>query len=186
MEKMYQFRQKWKDSEEPVFELEETLDRYCDDNPCQVEDPVAAVENAGHSEFLRAVYEVFFERKDPKKHLVLLYGKLNAGKSSFIKMFQSIFSCQRIQFEPKHITVKEKSQPWAMQIVVCPEFSSHNAFNQANVSNMNSILEGDGADVRTNLYKPYEHLFEGAYFLFAANSLPAISDKTAYPKFYQE
>ncbi len=51
---------------------------------------------------------------------------------------------------------------------------------------MNSILEGDGADVRTNLYKPYEHLFEGAYFLFASNSLPAFADSLAYPRFYEE
>ena len=44
------------------------------------------------------------------------------------------------------------------------------------MNNMNSILEGDGAAVKTNLYKPYEHLFEGAYFLFATNSLPDFAD----------
>ena len=57
-----------------------------------------AVDEAGHGDFLRATHEIFIERKDPKKHLVWLYGKRNAGKSTFIKMFQSIFSCQRIQF----------------------------------------------------------------------------------------
>lgn len=87
------------------------------------------MEEAGHGEFLKATHEILIERKDPKKHLVLLYGKRNAGKSTFMKMFQDVLSCQRIQFEPRHIIVKEKTKPWAMQIVICPELNSSNAFN---------------------------------------------------------
>ena len=93
MEKMYQFKQKWKGSGEPVYTIEETLTSFTRNNPCQVEDPVKAVEEAGHGEFLKATHEILIERKDPKKHLVLLYGKRNAGKSTFMKMFQDVLSC---------------------------------------------------------------------------------------------
>ena len=93
MEKMYQFKQKWKGSGEPVRSIEESLDDFTRNNPCQVEDPVKAVEEAGHGEFLRATHEILIERRDPKKHLVLLYGKRNSGKSTFMKMFRDILSC---------------------------------------------------------------------------------------------
>ena len=31
------------------------------------------------------------------------------------------------------------------------------------------LFEGDGASVRTNLYKPFEHMFEKTMFLLASN-----------------
>lgn len=36
MEKMYQFKQKWKGSGEPVYTIEETLTSFTRNNPCQV------------------------------------------------------------------------------------------------------------------------------------------------------
>ena len=98
LEKMYQNKQKFFGSGEPTYTLEETLEKFTSENDCEVDDPVKAVDDAGHGEFLRATHEIFIERNDPKKHLVWLYGKRNAGKSTFIKMFEGIFSCQRIQF----------------------------------------------------------------------------------------
>ncbi len=114
MKKMYCFKQEWAGSGAEEHTLEETLDRFTAAQECLVDDPVKAIDDARHGEVLRAVYSIFFERKDPKKHLVWLYGRRNTGKSTFIKLFESLFSCQRIQFETRYITTREKSQAWAM------------------------------------------------------------------------
>ena len=43
--------------------------------------------------------DVFFLRKDPKEHLVWLWGKRNTGKSTFISCLEEIFCTQEFSFK---------------------------------------------------------------------------------------
>ena len=56
-------------------------------------DFVDLVTKAGHGQCLRALYRILFERKNPKKNVVWIYGVPNSGKTSLIELLQTIFCC---------------------------------------------------------------------------------------------
>ena len=73
---------------------------YLDENPIPDDgtDYCELISRAGHKDCLDSIYRIFFERKNPKKNLVWIYGAPNSGKTSLIRTLESIFCCQEFNF----------------------------------------------------------------------------------------
>ena len=75
------------------YSLEQSMQHYLDEHelPDDGTDYIQLVEQAGHGECLEVIYQIFFQRKDPKKNLVWLHGTPNSGKTTLIKYLEAIF-----------------------------------------------------------------------------------------------
>jgi len=60
-----------------------------------------------------------------------------------------------------------------VQVVTCEEFSFKHAFHPDNLHVAKLLFEGEGASVRTGLYKQFEETYKNAIFVIASNQLPA-------------
>ena len=58
-------------------------------------------------------------------------------------------------------------------MVTCEEFNWKSAFGADNLHVTKMLFEGQGAEVRTGLYKQFENAYKSATFVIASNQLPA-------------
>ena len=82
---------------------------------------------------LEAVDRVFFQRKEPKKRLIWVYGEKNSGKSTFVDCLGEIFSTQEFNFKSNYCPMDEAGsyatkKPWAVQIYTSHEFDVKESF----------------------------------------------------------
>jgi hypothetical protein len=59
-----------------------------------------------------------------------------------------------------------------IQLVTCEEFAFKNAFSKENRHVTKMLFEGEGANVRPDLYAQFGINYEGAAFFVASNTLP--------------
>ena len=164
------FNNMWKNFEllqerkKQEYSLEEAMHIYLDENPLPDDgtDYVKIIRDAGHGECLDAIYKIFFERKDPKKNLVWLYGKANSGKTSLIKALEKIFCAQDFNFQDKYCTLQEPTKKdCEVQLLTSKEFEVDYAFSGTNYTTMKRMFEGIGAQVSNNKFVEFKPQFEG-------------------------
>ena len=61
-----------------------------------------------------------------------------------------------------------------------------NAFARGNVHVTKSLFEGNGAKVRTNLYKQFVHKYTKTVFVLASNALPAAESQGVDPDIFNK
>jgi uridine kinase len=120
-------------------------------------DYINMIANAGHGKCLEAIYRIFFERKDPKKNLVWLYGAPNSGKTTLIKHLETIFCTQEFNFQDKYCTTRDPSKTdQEVQLAISKEFEVDYAFSNANYTCLKQLCEGLGAMVSNNKFVEYK------------------------------
>lgn len=70
--------------------------------------------------------------------------------------------------------MRERNNPSVQtQIATCEEFSFKNAFADGNLHVTKTLMEGEGASVRKDLFAPFTECYKDAVFVIASNTLPA-------------
>ena len=166
----------------PKYSLEETMQEYIESNSSeqdaydaqgQLIDFVDLVNRAGHGQVLEALYQVLFERLDPKINVVWIYGVANSGKTTLIEMLHRIFCCQDFNFREKYCTLEQATKDdCAVQLMTSIEFEVDQAFTVLNYTQMKRLFEGRGATLSNNKFVPLEKQHEGLQFIIASNKLP--------------
>ena len=138
----------------PKFSLQDTLKAFAVDNFTDYSSAscLQKVNEAGHGEILLKFHELFFQRKDPKKRLLWLFGPQNTGKSTFIGMIEEMFATQQFNFKQSYCTMDNPSRDknWAVQIFTSHEFDIKSAFTSEHFANLKSLFEGKGGMVSAN------------------------------------
>jgi hypothetical protein len=115
-------------------------------------DCVKLVNDAGHGRLLRAAYTILFGERT-KKRTVWATGVASSGKSMFIRRLRSIFASDEVDWRGVYLPVKQRfNENIKTQLVTCEEFSFKTAFSDANYHVTKMLLEGEGANVRKDLY----------------------------------
>ena len=131
-----------------------TLDHIDD----EIKNPKKLIFDAGHGEVVKALYRILFERKDPKKNIVWIYGAPNSGKTTIINMLEEMFCTQDFNFQDKYFTVDDPSKnDEETQLLIAKEFEVDNAFAPGNYTSLKLLGEGLGAKVSTNKYVEFKH-----------------------------
>ena len=97
---------------------------------------------------------MFTAAKKMKKHLIWIMGKPDSGKSSFIRRVRKIFGADEVDWRGIYLPVRKRSNPTIKtQVVTCEEFNYVNALNQEGRQTCKLLFEGEGAPIRSGLYK---------------------------------
>jgi len=135
-------------------------------------DCIKSVNDAGHGRLLRAVHTVLFGERT-KRRTVWVSGVASSGKSMFIRRLRSIFGSDEVDWRGVYLPVKKRCNPRIKtQVVTCEEFSFKNAFSDANYHVTKMLFEGEGANVRKDLYAGFEPTYQDVAFVIASNKLP--------------
>jgi len=104
---------------EATLTLKETLEGFLADNDpgMKNEDCLEVIRQAGHISFVQACADILFtSQSNPKERLVWLVGPCNTGKSSFVRLMETIFSTQQFNFKQTYCTMdpKQDGKNWAV------------------------------------------------------------------------
>ena len=149
-------------------------------------DCVKLVNNAGHGRLLRAVFNTLLSKKT-KKRTVWITGVASSGKSMFIRRLREIFASDEVDWRGVYLPVKKRyNMQVKTQLVTCEEFSFKNAFSDANLHVTKMLLEGEGANVRKDLYEKFAPSYEDASFVISSNELPGTEAQARDQSFNQD
>lgn len=142
--------------------------------------------DAGHGRLLRATHNLLFGEKT-KRRTVWISGVASSGKSMFIRRLRSIFGSDEVDWRGVYLPVKKRyNGNIKTQLVTCEEFSFKNAFSDANYHVTKMLFEGEGANVRKDLYAQFEPCYEDVAFVVASNKLPGTEAQARDETFNQD
>ena len=165
--------------------METLLNRYIDQLPedrsrptgKQVVDSLRDLEekvNNPYYSLLIGIVYLFVKGRENKRRTIILYGRHNTGKTSFMKCMKEIFD--GFEYRPTDKFAPDmRRRDAAPSLVVSDEWEIKH-FNRANIDNTKRLFEGQGGTIEQKYVNPFI-AFRGAYFLLSANILHRILGK---------
>ena len=140
----------------------------------QVVDSLKEMEEQGSNPYfsvIESVADLFLLESEEKRRTILLHGRSNSGKTTFIRLMREIFDGYDHRPAVK-FAADMRRRDSAPALVTSDEWAASN-LNKANIDETKRMLEGEGALIEQKYVNPYIG-FRGAYFILANNTIHRI------------
>lgn len=169
---------------EPVFEeIGETLEKYIASHGIIQTDMecLRLVVDAGHGKIVRELTRLMFGART-KVRTLWISGVANSGKSMLIRRLRSIFASDEVDWRGVYMPVRERNMPdIKSQLLTCEEFNFKEAFADGNLAVTKLLMEGEGANVRKDLFAQFQSCYKDVIVVVGSNKLPATEVSTKIP-----